>query len=390
MSDLEKRLRVELASRVAALPAWEVPGSELRRTVRRRRTRRLRAALVFAPMSLLAVSVGVWDIARDGVAAPQEPGVSPAPDPTAAPRSPQPTAPRSGIEVPDALAAAAHVSPFIESGFTLLVGVRLPRSGQVGLLMQGDSPSGGMMVASVSQNGGEMRAGVRARYPSEMSVVAQPMHDGKGTTFVVFAPDRRGDEVSVTFSSPAAPVPSVVTVPMRQGLGLVPVPSPDSVTHVTVRAGGTPVYDDVPARELLSRTVPRDLLRILVTSKNVSQPVQVRDNGTTACRLTAGGYWPQDAISVEWNPFDEACARVDGSLQLLLADDRNYSSVAGVAPAGTSRVLLHWTDGTVTVARLSPSSMRAFLDADYRHPAKALVRAEAFDSRGRRLGTAVP
>jgi hypothetical protein len=135
--------------------------------------------------------------------------------------------------------------------------------------------------------------------------------------------------------------------------------------------------------------VPRTLERVVTSSAGPpSQPVQVRTDGSTACRLTVGSWWEGPAY-VTWNPFDPACAPVDGDLHLLLAADRRYSSVAGVAPSGTSVMRLSWRDGSVTEVPVAHDEVPAFVDSSGRAPVQ-LVRAEALDQQGLVLAAAVP
>jgi hypothetical protein len=107
--------------------------------------------------------------------------------------------------------------------------------------------------------------------------------------------------------------------------------------------------------------------------------------------MTVGGFWPAPAKAVPWNPFDAACARIDGTLQLLLAEDRTYSGVAGVAPRQAVRVRLTWNDGRSTIADVVDDPVRAFLGpvGEDRSP-EQLRRAEALDARGRVIATATP
>ena len=109
--------------------------------------------------------------------------------------------------------------------------------------------------------------------------------------------------------------------------------------------------------------------------------MQVRTDGTTACRFTVGGFWSRDVFVMDWNLFDEACASVDGALHLLVADDRHYSSVAGLAPAGTASVRLRWRDGSVTDIPVARTPPFAFIDISGNRP-DHLASAEARDLNG--------
>ncbi len=126
------------------------------------------------------------------------------------------------------------------------------------------------------------------------------------------------------------------------------LPSPTSATRLRLLHEGSVIEDRIPADYHLSDSVPRPLGRVVVSTSS-HQPVQVRTDGRSACRLTTRGLEPPPVFVLEWNPFDEACATIDPSkLQLLIAEDARYSSVAGVAPPGTGFVRLHWRNGDVT------------------------------------------
>ncbi|MCY7340668.1 MAG: hypothetical protein LH603_02070, partial [Pseudonocardia sp.] len=126
-------------------------------------------------------------------------------------------------------------------------------------------------------------------------------------------------------------------------LALVPITSPESVTRLRVLREGRTVVDTIPA-------------------------------------------------FVAWNPLDTACAPVDGRLHLMLADDRRYSSVAGLAPAGTTSVRLYWRSGDDSAVSEVPvtttDGVTAFVDSSGRRP-DHLVRAEATQA-GDVIGTVLP
>jgi len=72
----------------------------------------------------------------------------------------------------------------------------------------------------------------------------------------------------------------------------------------------------------------------------------------------------------------------DRRLHLLLAADRRYSSVAGLAPAGAATVRLSWRHGSPTEVPVTADSVApAFVDNSGRPPLE-LVRAEALDASG--------
>lgn len=173
------------------------------------------------------------------------------------------------------------------------------------------------------------------------------------------------------------------TRPVTDRLALVPIDRPDSVTRVRVLRRGVTVFDSVPADALLGPEVPRTLSRVVASEATgrLHRPVQVRTDGRTACRVTAGGFHPQGAQAAHWNLTDAACAEIDGSLRLLLADDRS-STVAGLAPPQARAVRLHWRDGSVSVVDTTwRDEVNAFVDPEHRR-ADRLVLAEAIDSHG--------
>ena len=70
--------------------------------------------------------------------------------------------------------------------------------------------------------------------------------------------------------------------------------------------------------------------------------------------MTVGSWW-DGPPQIPWNPFDVACTTIDNEgLQLLLAEDRRYSSVTGVAPDGTATVRLTWRSGSDTDVTETP------------------------------------
>jgi hypothetical protein len=205
---------------------------------------------------------------------------------------------------------------------------------------------------------------------------------------VVLLPGRLGDTVEAISSRPGEPVRRTSAF-VHDRFALVPVTSPESVTRVRVLRQGRAIVDTIPAGALLGPAVPRTVERVVTSSSGPpTQPVQVRTDGRTACRLTVGGFWDGPAY-VPWNPFDSACAPIDGRFHLLLATDRRYSSVAGVAPSGTSVVRLSWRDGSATEVPVAHDEVPAFVDSSGRAPQR-LVRAEALDQQGLVLASAVP
>lgn len=171
---------------------------------------------------------------------------------------------------------------------------------------------------------------------------------------------------------------------------MVPVPGPQVVTGLRV-LGPEPdrveEYAQIPGGGLLPDDVPRWLPQIAAWSGTGSQQsVQVRTDGATACRFTVNG---RVEHAMSWNLFDQACAPVDGRLHLLLADDRQYSSVTGLAPDDATSVRLRWGDGSATEVPVTPAPPYAFVDTSGRR-SDQLIAAEALNQRGDVLATDRP
>jgi hypothetical protein len=270
---------------------------------------------------------------------------------------------------------------------------RIPGSDRVVVLLGGRrAPDGSVWIGSATfdpaQTGSAAVSGTTGTFPSYSSLIALPVHDGDATMLVLLLPPGIGDTVEATSSVPGRPLQRTSAF-VHDRMAFVPVLGPESVTRVRVLREGRPVVDTIPASSSLGADVPRTLERVVATSGGPpNQPVQVRTDGTTACRLTVGGWWDGPAY-VPWNPFDAACAPVDGRLHLLLAVDRRYSSVAGLAPPGTTSVRLAWRDGAATEVSVTRGGAHAFVDSSGRRP-DLLVRAEALDAQGLVLATETP
>jgi hypothetical protein len=272
-----------------------------------------------------------------------------------------------------------------------LLTARLP-SGRVVVLVVPERVDPRIWVAGATLSSDQPRAravsGTSGHFASYSSLIAVPVRDGDRSVLVVLLPSRLGDTVEATSSRPGEPVRRTSAF-VHDRFALVPVTSPESVTRVRVLARGRAVIDTIPAGSQLGPDVPRTLDRVVATSAGPpNQPVQVRTDGRTACRLTVGAFWDGPAY-VPWNPFDSACAPVDGRFHLLLAADRRYSSVAGLAPSGASQVRLTWRDGSTSEVPVTPDQVPAFVDSSDRAPLQ-LVRAEALDQQGQVLASAVP
>jgi hypothetical protein len=381
MNDLETRLRDEMSTRASETSQWSTPGAALRAVATQRRAKRLRATAVAA--SVLAVVA----IAAGGVVARQAANNS---DPDPARGTPTNAPTKTGglqqVELTPQMLAAAVSATSGDSFDTLHVALRSPWTHDtVVVLNRGLPEPGGLRLATASiSRDGTVRRGTEAihRWGSPTDVIAQPVPDGDGAALVVLVPRVfDNDTVEVTTSEPGKE-PEITTVPLRAGAAVVPITRPDTVTRLRILRDGTELYDDVPAAWYLADDVPRDLDRIAVSSGlGASQSAQVRTDGTRACRFTVGGFWPNGGKAVPWDPFDEACARIDGSLQLLLADDRAYSTVAGVAPPGTGFVRLHWRNGDVTDLPVAADEVPAFIDTSGHRPDQ-LTLAQAINTSG--------
>jgi len=220
-------------------------------------------------------------------------------------------------------------------------------------------------------------------------VIALPVRDRAQDMLFVLATNWPEGEVEVTTAEPGQR-PRTQSAPLADGLAVVPVPGPQVVTGLRI-VGPEPdraeEYAQIPGGGLLPDEVPRWLPQIAAWSGTGSlQSVQVRTDGATACRFTVNGLVEH---VMSWNLFDQACAPVDGRLHLLLADDRQYSSVTGLAPEDATSVRLRWEDGTVTEVPVTPAPPYAFVDTSGRRPDR-LISAEALDQRGDILATERP
>jgi hypothetical protein len=393
-SDLEQRLHDELRDRASGAGAWRGGGATVRRAAAERRTRRLRAGGAAAAVVVAAV---VAAAALDGSGAePARPAVdqptvvAPTPDSTTQPDPAWLQVPLTDDMYSRTLAAAG-----LGTSASPVVSVRLGESGRVGVLLALQTVGSGLAVTTVtldsSRPGATAVSGTSGRYASWSSLVAQPVRDGNRTLLLVLVPPRTGDTVIATSSQPGRrPVTNERFVHDR--LAVLAATAPDAVTRVQVLREGRTVVDTIPASSYLREDVPRTLERVVASSGGPpSQPVQVRTDGRTACRLTVGGWW-DGPPHIAWNPFDDACAPVDGELHLLIAADRRYSSVAGLVPPGTTSVRLYWRSGSdddaSEVGVTTDAGVTAFVDSSGHRPDN-LVRAEAIRD-GHVIATATP
>ena len=271
----------------------------------------------------------------------------------------------------------------------------LPRSGDTLLVfahrLDGDDPR--TVVDTITLDRGRPLVGTVAWYHPDDDLVVQPARDGDGATMVVIAPaGSEADSVEVTTSLPGKDI-KTRTAALEGGLALVPVPSPHNVTRLRLVHAGAPEQDRIPGELLPAGLGPSPRWRgwrrrRATSSRRRCAPMAI-------CLPYHGdGMDGPASSSLAWNLIDDACATIDGDLHLLIAEDRRYSSVAGVAPVGTTTVRLTWRSGSDTDVTETPvrnpsddvpaSSTRAGTARDQ------LTRAEALDADGNVLATALP
>jgi len=300
------------------------------------------------------------------------------------------------VELTDDMWQRALEATGADPSWRPLVSTRVKAGRQV-VVMLGSRTDEGLTVATATfgsdRPGAEVVAGTRGVYRSLSSMVAQPARVGDAGVLVVLLPGDIGDTVTITNSRPGEQLPDG-TAFVEDRMALVPIVAPEAVTRVVVQRAGRTVLDTVPAGMLLGDDVPRTLETVVTSNGAFPQPVQVRSDGRTACRMTAGTWWDGPPY-VPWNPFDTACAPVDGDLHLLLADDRRYSNVAGIAPPAATQVRLRWRDGGSTTVRTTGSvlttrgGVNAFLGPQDGRPDRLLL-AEALAFDGTVVATAIP
>lgn len=392
MTDLETRVRDELAARAEDAGSWRVGGGRLRRVAQQRRSVRRR---VYGTAAAVVTAVGLAGaLLPGGQGAPAPDGLPVEPPLTVLPDDLRPEPSWTSVPLSDEMlrraVTAARGSRYME----VLVSIRVPGSEQVLVVLGDEHPEGSVRVVTVTFDSAEpdapVRRGTGASYPSYRSLVAQPAFDGDGAVLVVLVPLIVGDVVEVSSSEPGRPVVRTSAF-LRDRLAIVPITSPESVTRLRILKRGEPRLDTIPAGALLGDEVPRTLERVVASTagQRPQQPVQVRTDGHAACRVTAGGWWPQGHAFADWNPVDAACAEVDGALRLLLAGDRRYSSVAGIAPPAARVVRLHWSGGEASEVATAGGDVNAFVGPVSR-PAGSLVRAEAVDRAGEVVATLEP
>jgi hypothetical protein len=367
------------------------------------RGRRRAAAAAGAIVVAGVVGVAAWSGDGPRGATPVDPSTS-SPTPTATGSGPQPEASWRSVELTDAMWSKVVEAAGGSSGWSPVVVTRAPGSDHVVVLLSRQPPGFSaepvlsVMTVTLDSDrpGARARAGTLGVYPSLSSIVSQPARVGDEALLVVLLPNELGDTVEVTTSRPGRPLQRTSGF-VDNRLALVPVTRPEEVTHVRVLRAGRAVVDTTPPEALQSSSVPRTLDRVVASTDFGGQPqgVQVRTDGSVACRVTVGSWWGDGFPQIPWNPFDVACTTIDNEgLQLLLAEDRRYSSVAGVAPDGAATVRLTWqsgsdTDVTETPVRNPGEDVLAFIDESGHRPDQ-LTRAEALSADGAVLATARP
>jgi len=404
MTDLETRVRDTLTDHAGAAGAWQISGSALRATAaQRRRARRLRATTALGAAAAAIVVVAGVSLGSGGgtdgaplPAATDRPSTGPTTSPTTrATGSAEPWPELLQVPIGDDLVQQALVQ-FALGDSRLLASATLPRSGDTVLVFQeqlrGDHNSAVAQTVTVHRS--KLLAGTLTLYRSDADLVAQPARDGDGSTLVVVAaPGSDADAVEVTTSLPGKAI-DVRTAGLRGGLAMVELPGAQSATRLRLLRQGTTIVDSIPGDYNLGESVPRPLGRVVAETGKYER-VQVRTNGRSACRVTVTDLEGLNPLLTPWNPIDEGCVTIDpGKLQLLIPEDRRYSSVAGVAPDGTAAVRLTWrsgsdTDVTEIPVRAPGGDIRAFIDQSA-HPPDQLTRVEALDADGQVLATALP
>lgn len=405
MTDLEPRVRGSLSDRAGSAGEWRVPGEVLRGAAVDRASTRRRTAAAAAGALVVAGVVGVAVWSGDGPhgATPIDPTTSSA-TPSATGPGPQPEASWRSVELTDAMWSKVVEAAGGSPGWSPVVVTRAPGSDHVVVLLSrrppGFSADPVLSVMTVTLDsdrpGARARSGTLGVYPSLSSIVSQPARVGDAALLVVLLPNELGDTVEVTTSRPGRPLQRTSGF-VDNRLALVPVTRPEEVTHVRVLRAGRAVVDTAPPEALRSSSVPRTLDQVVASTDfgGQSQGVQVRTDGSVACRVTVGSWWGDGLPQIPWNPFDVACTTIDNEgLQLLIAEDRRYSSVAGLPPDGSATVRLTWqsgsdTDVTETPVRNRGEDVLAFIDESGHRPDQ-LTRAEALSADGAVLATARP
>ena len=408
MTDLETRVRDTLADRAGAAGEWRVSGRDLRgaaadrASVRRRRSSAVAAALVVAGV----VGIAAWPGGGPRDAAPTEP----TPSASESPPPPQPEASWLSVPLTDDMFVRAVAAAGVNTSWSPLVSRRPLGEDDVVVLLSSippgtTPPASGFSVVSVTfdsdKPGAAVRSGVLADYSSWADVIAQPARVS-GTDWdavlVVLWPDEPTGPATVSTVTAVTDVPAgpsmAASSSLDDRLGFVPMyrDRPESLTQLVMSAGASVAsWPLPPGSPLGAPAAGRASTQWIETSSGEGTPqvVQVRSDGTTACRMTVGSWW-DGSPQLPWNAFDSACVTIDGHLQLLIPEDARYSSVAGVVPVGTTYVKLFWRVGKDTATLDVPVTRSgAFIDPSEHRPDQ-LIRAEAWNRQGQILDVDSP
>jgi hypothetical protein len=389
-TDLDTRLLRTLRGQADSTTQWVTPGPVLRQQAAARTRRRRQTATVAATaVTVAAVLAGVLTLSHGPR---QATPAQPTPSPTAS-RADQKSA-LLQAEVP--VEAVHDMKMQLALGDAQLTATApMPRSGDTAMLFTSRLPpsTGSRLTAyTVTYDGKTARAGTVATIAdSDVGVIALPVRDLDATALLVVSSLWPDGDVQVTTAAPGEQ-PNIRPARLQDGIAVVSVPGPDVITGLRVWVTDSDrrlVYEHIPGG-LLPVADPTWLPQIVAWSgHDQPQSVQVRTDGTTACRFTVAGFNSPDVFVMDWNLFDDACAPVDGTLRLLLADDRRYSSVTGIAPTGTATVRLRWRDGSTTDVPVSPDAPHAFIDTSGHRPDR-LTAAEALAADGHVTANAGP
>lgn len=406
MSDLETRVRDTLTDHAGAAGDWRVPGEVLRRAAADRASSRRRTAAVAASALVVAGIVGVATWSGDGPrdAAPAEPSPSPSSTETRPADEPDPA--WLQVEVTDDLLARARDAAGVDGTWRPVASTDRWAGNVVVALGNEQTVDADRQVSVVTVTfdtdiaSAPARSGTKGTYGSWSEVIAQPTKvrfgDWRAALVVLLQPD---ETLTVTaINGGVGQTPRAASGAVEGGIALIPMMfgPPEELTGLIL--GGSDGSDTtvVPlpigsmAEQPESSSAP---VIVASTAGGEPQVVQVRTTGDVACRMTIGSWW-DGPPQLPWNAFDVACATIDNEgLQLLLADDRMYSSVTGTAPVGTSFVRLFWRVGKETESSDVPvtrsGGVVAFIDSS-KHRADQLIRAEAWNDQGDVVATALP
>ncbi len=196
------------------------------------------------------------------------------------------------------------------------------------------------------------------------------------------------DAAIVTTSAPGKDIVNT-TARLVDGLALVTVPTPE-VTRVRLTRGAATIVDTIPGGSEAGPTVPSPLGRVIVSSDNEAQPVQVRTDGRTACRVTATRLSAPEVFAMEWNPFDEACAPIDGEPAACSSrEDRGTAASRGSHRREPASCGCTGSDGESPTYPVADDEVPAFVDTSGHRPDR-LTLAQAINTEGDEIARVVP